>query len=167
MGFAERVQAQGSLRLYSDPEFTQCTLSDTGPRLANVYVVESTFISLAVQFRVAASPGFTGVWLADSSPYYSFGSSQTDLGLYFNQCLSGVFPILTMTYQLLGTSTCSELTIAPSPGLLFPVCFDCFDEYPCLNNKALHINCDGSFECGGPVAVEPSTWGSVKALYRN
>jgi len=161
-----RAPLAGSLRLYSDPALTQCTLSDTGPRTASIYVMETGYVSIGVRFRVASSPGFTGVWLSDSSPYSSVGSSQSDLSMHFGKCLSGTVLALTMTYQLFGTSACSQLEIAPPSGLLSPICFDCFEELPCLNNRPLHINCDGSFDCN-PVATEPTTWGSVKALYRN
>lgn len=160
------VKAQGSLRLYTDPAFTQCTLSDTAPGVVSVYVVETAYISLAVWFRVAASPGFTGVWLSDATPYTKTGSSQTGLGVHFSRCLSGRWLVATITYQLFGTSTCSQLAIAPGEGLAFPICFDCFDELPCFNNNPLYVNCDGSFNCN-PVATEPSTWGRVKSLYRN
>ena len=153
------------LRLYSDSAFTQCTLSDAAPGVVNVYVAEEAFLSVAVRFRVVASPGFTGVWLSDATPYSFFGSSQTDLGIHFGGCKSGKFLIVTMAYQLFGTSTCGELAIAPPAGFTVPICFDCFDELPCLGS-ALHVNCPGPFDCD-PVAIEPNTWGRVKALYRN
>ncbi len=157
--------AFGRLSLYSDPAFTACTLSDAAPGVASIYVVETADISVAVWFRVTASSGFTGVWLSDATTYSKTGSSQTGLGVHFNKCLSGTWLVATITYQLFGTSTCSQLAIAPGEGLAVPVCFDCFDELPCFNNTPLHVNCNDSFDCN-PVAVEPSTWGHVKALYR-
>ncbi len=164
-GVSQVARGQGSLKLFSDPAFTQCTLSDTAPGVANVYVAFTGF-SLASRFRVASGPGFTGVWLADSSPYTNYGSSsQVDANLYYGTCEVGTFLVLTLTYQLLGTSTCSELSIAPSVGQPVAICYDCFDPGVC-GSKPLHVNCAGPFDCN-PVAVEPSTWGSVKALYRN
>jgi hypothetical protein len=159
------VKAQGSLRLYTDPAFTQCTLSDTAPGVVSVHVVMTVGDADWVQFRVAASPGFTGVWMADASPFVLVGSSQTDLTVVFNNCKVGRFLIVTITYQLFGTSTCSELAIAPPVGFTEPIYDSCsFTFYPLFNNSPLHVNCSGSFDCN-PVAVEPTTWGQVKALY--
>jgi hypothetical protein len=161
------VKAQGSLRLYADPAFTQCTLSDTAPGVVSVYVALTVLDADGVRFRVAASPGFTGVWLSDATPYYMVGSSPIDLGVGFNKCLSGRNLVATITYQLFGTSTCSELAIAAPVGFLWPFFDTCdFTEYPLFNNGPLHVNCSGSFDCN-PVPVEPSTWGKVKSLYRD
>ena len=158
--------AFGGLRLYADPALTQCTLSDTDPSVASVYVAYSTVYigTIGARFRVASSPGFTGLWLADATPYVHIGSSQSDFSVAFEECKRGTFLFLTITYQLLGTSTCSNLAIAPSMGFPFSFCFDdCWDGYPCQDNKALYVNCDGC----NPVAAELTTWGKVKALYRD
>lgn len=158
--------SQENLRLYADPAFTQCTLSDAAPGVVSVYVAMTVSDADWVRFRVAASSGFTGVWLSDASPFFLLGSSQTDLGVAFNNCLGGTFLVLTMAYQLFGTSTCSELAIAPPVGFPVPFFDSCFfAEYPLWHNSPLHVNCDGSLDCN-PVPVESSTWGRVKALYR-
>jgi hypothetical protein len=154
------------LSIYSDPALTQCTLSDASPGAVSIYVAETTDEATGVRFRVAPSPGFTGVWLGDSSPYHPIGSSQTDLSLGYGACLDGKFLVLTLTYQMFGTSTCSELAIAPAVGFPVSICVPCFGETPCIGDEPLHVNCSGSFDCN-PLPVEPSTWGSVKALYRN
>jgi hypothetical protein len=155
------------LSIYSDVALTDCTLSDTSPNIVNVYVAENSFYG-AIGFRVSigASPGFTGVWLGETSPFQKLGTSPTDLSVVFGSCRTGSFLVLTMSYQLFGTSTCSNLAVAAASGLLAPVCLDCFDEAPCVGNVSLHVNCTGLFDCN-PVPVEPSTWGRVKALYRN
>ena len=154
------------LSIYSDPALTQCTLSDASPRVSSVYVAETTDAATGVRFRVAPSPGFTGVWLGDSSPYQPIGSSQTDLSLGFGACLAGKFLVLTLTYQLFGTSTCSELAIAPAVGFPVSICVPCAGETPCVGDQPLHVNCSGSFDCG-PLATESTTWGKVKSLYRD
>ena len=77
------------------------------------------------------------------------------------------FLVLTMTYELIGTSTCSELSIVAVPDFSEPICTGCwFSEEPCWGYDPVHVNCEGAFNCN-PVAVEPTTWGRVKALYRD
>lgn len=165
--FSEVACGQTHLSLYSDPALTQCTLSDATPGVVTVYVALRSTEADQISFRVAASPGFTGVWLSDATPYYMVGSSPTKLSVGFAACLGGTNLVATITYQLFGTSTCSDLAIAAPAGDSWPFYDSCgFTYYPLFNNGPLRINCPGSFDCN-PVAVEPSTWGSVKALYRN
>jgi len=64
---------------------------------------------------------------------------------------------------LFGTSTeCSTLDVAPAAGFPCVVATSgggCIDEICVYDVGGLHVNC--------PVATEPTTWGKVKALYRN
>jgi hypothetical protein len=166
-GESRIARGQEHLKMYSDPALTQCVLADEAVGTATVHIAWIGSGADWVRFRVAASSGFTGVWLSDSSPYTLYGSSQTDLTVAFNACKGGTVPIVALDYQLFGTSTCSELAIAPPPGFLFAEFDDCdFAMYPLLNNGSLHVNCAGPFGCG-TVAAEPTTWGRVKSLYRN
>jgi hypothetical protein len=162
-----RAHATFRISLYSDAALSECTLSDASPSVINVYVAETSDEATGLQFRVAADPGFTGVWVSDSSPFFTIGNSQTDLSIGFGACMVGHFQVLTIRYQLFGTSTCSKLSIVATPGFAEPLCTACsFVEVRCSGYEALHVNCSGSFDCN-PVPVEPSTWGSVKALYRD
>jgi hypothetical protein len=160
------AQTIPSIRLYADPAFTQCTLSDTAPGVVTVYAALYAFDADGVRFRVAASPGFTGVWLSDATPYFKVGSSPTDLSVAFGKCLVGINLVATFTYQLFGTSTCSDLATAAPVGFPFPYYDTCGFTGDPLSPASLHVNCSGSFDCI-PVATEPTTWGRVKALYRN
>jgi hypothetical protein len=49
----------GYLSLYSDAAFTECTLSDTSPKVRNVYLVELVSGAVGLRFRIGGSPGFT------------------------------------------------------------------------------------------------------------
>jgi hypothetical protein len=101
--------------------------------------------------------------VGETTSFFKAGSSPTDISIGFASCLPPPILVLTMTYQLFGTSSaCSELRTAPPDG--FPVAIaadgDCsFVELPIRDLQSLHVNC--------PVATEPTTWGKVKALYRN
>jgi len=158
----------GYLSLYSDAALTGCTLSDTAPGVVNVYVTDLVYGFSGLRFRIAASPGFTGVWLSDTSPFTTIGNSQTDMSIGMGSCQEGQVLVLTMAYQLFGTSTCSQLSFAAAPatGLSQPICLDCSFDMECSGYTSLHVNCSGSFGCN-PLPVEPSTWGSVKAFYRD
>jgi hypothetical protein len=161
------VQGHGRLSLFSDAAFTECTLSDTAPGVVNVYMAETSLEATGLRFRIAASSGFTGVWLGETSPFSKIGSSPTDISIGFASCQVGRFLVLTVTYQLFVTSTCSQLSIVAASGFSEPICTGClFQELPCWGYDPVHINCSGSFDCN-PVAVEPSTWGRVKSLYRD
>jgi hypothetical protein len=159
----------GRVEIYADPALTQCTLADTSPGTANIYVSETSISGdTGLRFRIAPSAGFTGVWISESSPFVKIGNSQTDLSIGFANCEVGQFTVLTAQYQLFGTSACGTLSIAPANGFPLPICTYCsFGEYPCEGFVPLHVNCGGSFNCNPPVSTEPTTWGRVKALYRN
>ena len=90
------------------------------------------------------------------------GNSTTDLSIAYGASLVEPALVLTMSYQLFGTSdACSKLRIAPAAGFAAALCLEggsCFYETPCRTG-GLHGNC--------PVAAESSTWGRVKALYRD
>jgi hypothetical protein len=149
--------------LFSDPGFSDSTLVDDAPRTATVYVVHTDFWGTGSRFRIAADPGFTGVWLGQASPYFTLGNSTTDVNIAYAACLQGPVLILTATYQLFGTSSaCSGLRIAPANGQPCVIATSgggCIDEVCVRDLGSLQVNC--------PVATEPSTWGRVKALYRN
>jgi hypothetical protein len=154
------------LQIYSDAALTECTLTDTAPTTAHIYVADYSWSgATGAQFRIAASEGFTGVWLGETSPFITIGTSPTSVSVGYGSCVVGTFLVLKMTFQLFGTSTCSTLSVAPAVEFAAPICTYCFfGEYPCDGFDDLHVNCSGN--CG-PVATEPATWGKIKSLYRN
>lgn len=166
--FSQTVHATNRVSLYSDAALSECILSDSSPRMATIYLAETSYEATCLgRFRVAASSGFTGVWLADASPFPKIGTSQTDLSVCFEACMVGQFLVVSITYQLFGTSTCSDLSIEAAPGFSEPICSTCsFHIVPCSGYDPVHVNCQGPFNCD-PVATEATTWGQVKALYRH
>lgn len=154
-------QGDGGVAIYSDAALTDAVLSDTSPRIANIYVAQTNSAgTTGIRFRVEASPGFTGVWLGETSPFTIWGTSPMDIALGYNNCQVGNFLILTMSYQLFGTSTCSNLSVAGSGPFPHPWCVTCFaSDGPCLPSNSFQVNC--------ALPIAPTTWGSVKALYRD
>jgi len=163
----------GRISLYSDPAFVECTLSDSEPRNADVFLVHCIGPAVGnaylVRFQLTASAGFTGSWVQDVVPggMAVIGTSPNGIVINYQACRSGDVPILRATYQLFGTSSlCSRLHAAPYPGIGFIETMDCsFDAYP-DDGGALVVHSDESCPCQGPEATRPSTWGQVKALYR-
>jgi len=159
-----RVATAGEkLLLYSDATMTSSSISDDTPRIANFYVVNTDMTGqVGLRFSVKPGPGFTGVWLSDNSSYSTVGNTPTDISVGYGLCLPGPVLVVTVSYQLFGTSSpCSELRVAPADG--FPVvvaassgCF--FIEVPILEIGRIDVNC--------PLATEATTWGKVKSLYR-
>jgi hypothetical protein len=154
-----------ALVIFSDAAMTDSTINDNGPQIVSFYVAEvNPDGNTGLRFSTEASAGFTGVWLGDTSPFVTVGSSPTDISVGYGWCfMGGTLHVLTATYQLFGTSApCSELRIAAADGFAVVLAGSSgclFGEMPIRDLGGLHVNC--------PVATEPTTWGKVKALYRN
>lgn len=163
----------GRISLYSDAASTECTLADNEPRLGEVFVVHNIgdFVGNAyvVRFQLTISSGFTGSWVQDVVPagMYAIGTSPGGIVIGYQACRTGDVSILRATYQLFGTSSqCSFVQASAYPGIGFIETVDCsFDSYA-VEGGALVVNSNETCPCQGPVAVQPSTWGQVKALYR-
>jgi hypothetical protein len=154
----------GTFHLYCDSLYTCTKTKDTEPRILKVYVVhddeghEGGFT--ASQFMVGASDGFTGTWVADSTPYpYVRGSSPVGIVIGYGNCVpSGL--VLTITYMLSGTSASdSYLQALPDPTLVsgkieLALCvgMSCY-----CNGAQLTIN--------SSVPIGSTTWGLIKGLY--
>lgn len=161
------TSAQASLwelHIYSDAALTDSNLIDDSPRIVNLYVVErGTFRgATGVRFAVEGGPGFTGVWLSDATTHFKVGTSPIDIAVAYGACIPPPIVVITMTYELFGTSSpCSELRVVPPAccsGVVAPDVECSFTEGQITDLRSLRVNC--------PVATEPTTWGKVKALYR-
>jgi len=159
--FASEARANERIELFSDETLTNHTLIDNTPRIVDIYVAQfDTPGTTGCAFRLEGSPGFTGVWLGDTSEWYTAGNSQAGITVVYQKCLIGSAVLLKATYQLFGTSaSCSSLKTTNDaigiPGQVY--CDRCFSEY-FLPGNSLAVNC--------AVTTEPTTWGRVKALYR-
>ena len=118
LALAAPASAQEKLLIFSDPVFTQDTVADVAPGVVTLYVVNKDHAGqTGVIFSIKPGPGFTGVWLGETSPYTKVGQSATRIDVGYGTCLLPPVLVLTMTYQLFGTSSpCSELRTAPADG---------------------------------------------------
>jgi hypothetical protein len=168
----------GRVAMYSDAGLSVCSLVDAAPQIADVYVVHITAGSVmesdasGIQLRLTSSAGFTGTWLEDVIPsgMSHAGTSQSGIGIgYGATCpTSGIILMLQARYQMHGTSAeCSFVEAGPYPNLLSIASTTCyfFDELP-VDGDRLQVNPDPSCSCEGAVATKPTTWGQIKAMYR-
>ncbi len=150
------------LAIYADEALKQSTLEDYVPRTVTLYVLDTGDYATGVQFSVRPTPGFTGVWMSETSAYLVAGNSQAGISIAYASCYTLPAVALTMTYQLFGTSAaCSELRLEPVDGrpcVISPDTYCAWVESCITDLGHLRVNC--------PVATRPATWGKVKALYR-
>jgi hypothetical protein len=156
----------GRIAIFSDEALTNTTLDDDSMRAVDIYIAHVDHYGVTgSRFKIEAEPGFTGIWLGETSPWAPniIGTSTTGVSIYYAQCAADDIVLIKSTYWLLGTSQfCTGLTVVPDPGANgYTLCTGCnFVELPCGPPGALRVGCPA------PVPVQESTWGRVKALYR-
>ena len=166
-----RAQRLDSIDLYANPSFNSTTAND-GLGTLTVYVVHdphaAQVATVSASFKISPSPGFTGVWLNDSTPLLThFGTSPDGVDIVYNGGCAVVTSktlVLTATYTVFGTSAnCSFLEVTPHPlyGIIYVQ--DCDFSSISADGGRLTINPD---QTCSPLPVESVTWGRIKALYR-
>jgi hypothetical protein len=100
--------------------------------------------------------------------FLSFGEANTGIGIAYNACVTGTFVACRVTYDILGTTApCARVILVEDPNAVPPVRIyvDCLGGSKPFAGGQLTVNPNGSCACNFD-AVEPATWGSIKALYR-
>ncbi len=155
----------GTVSLYADSNFTETTVVDTVPRVLRVYVVhkQPARAYYGIQFKVAESPGFTGTWVTEESPFVvAIGTSQTGISIAYGSCLAPPTHLLTMLYVLDGKSVADSYVEAQAhPGAEFSeieayLCAGMWD-YPAGGRLEVKPNV---------VPIEETTWGRIKVIYK-
>lgn len=162
------VSMADHIGVYSDATGQSCNLGNIAGQFSTSVTIVHKFASGATgsRFKVSFPPGTS--FFTFNTPYVDVGSLTTDLSLGYEQCLSGCI--------VLGTLVCiygvGDILIQPGDLQASVLYVDCsFTEKPATGGSA-GVNKPGDcFDDNDPnfgctVAVEPSTWGSVKALYR-
>jgi hypothetical protein len=168
--------AENRIELYSDTNRASCAISEpVSPPIVQVHVfITGTRDVTGVRFRAPKPDCWVGAtWLGDLLPtgYGMIGNSQTDWSVAFGRCVS-VTPaayVGAISYLISGqASACCEVKALPAIQYVITDCSPNFPEYPLEQAKPLIVNPDNTCGCQGGLttAVEPSTWGQVKALYR-
>ena len=165
------------IELFADQGMSNCELAFNGPNIYQVHMFHTgPDAAIACQFMAPKPACWTNaIWTGDTLPFLSLGNSQTDLSLSYGACLQPPIYLGTINYFVSGPGTsCCPYPVLPAltspiPGRI--AVFDC--ALPNSNTLAadagqqVMINPNSSCpHCElGPVAVQETTWGRIKALY--
>jgi hypothetical protein len=160
--------------LYADALGTDCSIADTGPGIIEVHMIHyGSEGSIGVSFRAPKPACWVGaIWVGDvlSEPFQALGGTQQayyDVG--YAGCRVSPIHIGKMNYFSAGTSNpCCEYPVLPSyfPTVISVDCQVPFGAEVRIGAGKVTINENENCPCNPPVAVEETTWGGVKALYR-
>jgi hypothetical protein len=130
--------------------------------------------AVGVRFGIAES-GINWQRIGIATPYVSVGSFD-DLSIGFGLCLTQ-YPavIATLQYFASETSPCGTISVVAPSGFVSAFFNDCVFQELIINPRYLTVNGVYDVPPGGedpscfcpPAATQPTTWGRVKALYRN
>jgi len=174
-----KADVEGAIQLAN--EFGPCTLVDT-PGIRTVYVYHTlTPGAIASRFRLQGGAGMTMTYVSETHSVPAVGNVVDGLSACYGSCQ---FSVLIATVQYIGYGTsasCSQINVVPYPGETaveglrcdgVPVSLVSRDIYVGANpsncgcpDGKLFVGTPRTFNCE-PVAVQSSTWGSIKALYR-
>ena len=158
----------GKIELYADATMSGCELVDQGTTLMVVHAFYTGPLSTGVRF-IAPKPScwLGATWVGDTSTYTAIGNSQTDWSIAFAACLSAPVHVGQSNYFATGGAEpcCEVVAMASLFGFVYTDCW--FGEYPLSNGgQKVVINPNESCRCQSPLAIETTTWGGVKSLYR-
>ena len=143
--------------VYSDATGASCNLGAAGQFNPNATVIHRfTQGATGSRFKVTFPAGTS--FFGFNTPYVPVGALNSDLSLGYGSCLNGSIVLGTIN-AIYGAGTGRVEQADLQAIILYTDCL--FAELPATG---------GSFDVGitgicSPNAVEPSTWGSVKALY--
>lgn len=188
------AQYGGTLWISEEPNFLDCNYTEIVGTVDQLWVLHDNFQAASiVRFAMQTGPGFTGIFLAgDTGIYPAIGIVDQGIIVCYNACLPPPVTVMSLTFFFPGgSSTCSTIDIIPDPntssGRVEVV--DCQQNILLGNGASIFIN-DNGFTCPCFVASEtppasepiqsdtgslaacltiptvPTTWGSIKALYR-
>ena len=171
--------AQDRVELWADRTMSSCSISEpASPAVVEVHVfVTGSVTANAVRFRAPKPDCWVGAtWLGDQleADVLSVGNSQTDWSIAWYGGAGGCTARNTMPiylgaiiYQISGQSQpCCKVEVLPAGEFAFVDCD--YIEHDLEPGKSVVVNPNESCGCQGALtlAVQPSSWGAVKALYR-
>lgn len=169
------AQTGGRVELYPDAQMSSCSLVDDAPGIVQVHMFHTNIReAAAIQYAAPKPECWEGAtWLGDVIVFgLQTGNTQDEFfGLSIGYQLCAQLPVYIgyMSFVTSGTAqTCcvySAVGASGAPSGLIEV-VDC-DEHKLYGGaNDLVINPDHTCPCQFPVAVEATSWGAVKALYR-
>jgi len=145
--------------VYSDGSASSCNLGNIAGQFSPNATVIHRFTTGATgsRFKVTFPAGTS--YFGFNTPYVPVGALNTDLSLGYGQCLNGSIVLGTINaIYAAGTGHVEKADLQSI--ILYTNCL--FAELPATGG-VFYV---GGIAGCGEAPVEPSTWGSVKALYR-
>lgn len=171
------ANAQDSkLELYGDAEMSNCSITLSAPGVIQVHIFQTGDAAMATEFGLLAPACLAGAtWLGDiitDPAFLTIGDTQRDLGIAvaFGGCVSTPIHIGYVNFLVtdIGGECCDfdvSDPLSPDIGINTVNC----DEPNVIDpmaTKSLTVNPNPGCLCNIPLAVESTTWGRVKSLYR-
>lgn len=144
--------------VYGDATGTSCNVGPAGFNSTATLIHQFTLGATGSRFRVILPPGST--FISFATPYTAVGDFLTDYELAYGSCMAGSIVLGTIVANL----TNGLVAVVPPDGWTHIDAVNCSFEYVWATNSAAQVG--GMYGPCNSLAVEPSTWGSVKALYR-
>lgn len=170
--------AGGRMALYADAGGTDCGIEDGAPGVVQIHMIyEGDQGAAAVAFAAPTPACWTGaVWVGDiiDAGWLAGLGDTHDLqkGTLVNLlgCYTGPVHLGLMSFVTQGKGQkCCRYEIIGSVNEGGPGVLDCATTFVAIETGPALINPKGSCRCGDDnalVAVDESTWGRVKSLYR-
>jgi len=146
--------------VFSDGTGSSCNLGNIAGQFSPTATVMHKFTTGATGSRFKVTFPAGTAFFGFNTPYVPVGALNTDLSLGYGQCLSGSIVLGTIN-AIYGAGQGQVEKADLQPIILYTDCL--FAE---LEATGGFFYVGGTGACGPTTPVEPSTWGSVKALYR-
>jgi hypothetical protein len=175
--FAAPAIAQDRIELYADRNASSCAIVEpVSPPIVQVHVfITGPVGATGVRFTAKKPECWVGAtWLGDALEpgELNASNSQYDWSIAFGGCTvpNEPYHIGAISYQISGQALpCCIVTAYPSAPLGYFVFSDCsFVEHTLEPTRTIVVNPNESCGCrsGFKLAVEETSWGRVKSLYR-
>lgn len=148
-------------RVAGDQAGTVCALTDNGAgSLVSVYVWHMGGGATGSHFGISPPAGATWAFVEFQNPFGQIPASSTDITLNYGTCIDAdTYLGVASWISTVPAPSCSDIAVWPN------TITDCaFVEHSGIFSQPMIVNSIVGCPCVS--AIEPTTWGSVKALYR-
>lgn len=168
---AARGTLRGTIAMFSDAAGTNCNVFAREDEAFQVYIFHMMTRDVAgIRFSIPIPACLQALKFSEASPFTTIqGNSTTGMSIDYETCPTWSFLVLTVMYYSIGvTEPCCRFPVLPDPRhpLEFIEALDCSDNWiPVTGGRAI-VNPNSTCPCIGPVPIERTTWGQLKALYQ-
>jgi hypothetical protein len=146
-----QLQTLDVIGLYSDDNYTDCSLTTDGRR-SKVYVVYKLLRTSrnGASFRLETGGGFNGVLLKEEPAVLAMGSVTEGAVYAFGRCMDSDVLLTTLTYYFpLRPPSCSWLEVKPHPGARYGTveAIDCNGVALIGEGSRMHVNGNETCPC--------------------